>query len=68
MKRPVVGGYVFSVNPDVHVYVQLQRDLYDKIFAMAMPGRVTHAHVVMTPPRYGSAEVPSISFGNEPIE
>lgn len=67
-KRPAVVGYVFSVNPDVHVYVQLQRDLYDKVFAMAMAGRVRHAYVVMTPPRYGSAEVPSISFSNEPIE
>ena len=67
-KRPAVVGHVFSVNPDVHVYVQLQPELHDKIFVMAMAGRVTHAHVVMTPPRYGSADVPSISFSNEPIE
>lgn len=67
-KRPAVVGYVFSVHPDVHVYVQFQPDLYDKTFAMAMAGHVTHAHVVMTPPRYGSADVPSISFSNEPIE
>ena len=67
-KRPAVIGYIFSVRPDVHVYVQFQPHLFDHVFMMAMTGRVLHAHVVMTPPRYGSADVPSISFSNEPIE
>jgi len=67
-KRPAVVGYVFSVRPDVHVYVQLQPELFDYLFRAAMAGWVRHAHLSMTPPRYGSADVPSISFSNEPIE
>jgi hypothetical protein len=66
-KRPAVG-YVFGTKPELHVVVTLQPDLFERILMMAIAGRVMHAWISMTPPHYGQADVPSISFSNEPIE
>jgi hypothetical protein len=67
-KRPAVIGFVFSVKPDVHVYVQFPSALFQRTLAMAFAGHIKHAHIVMTPPKWGNADVPNISFSNEPIE
>jgi hypothetical protein len=66
--RPAVLGYVFGTKPDIHVVVTLLPTLFERALAMALAGRLLHAHLSMTPPRYGQADVPSISFSNEPIE
>jgi hypothetical protein len=66
--RPAVVGYVFGTRPDVHVVVTVEPMLFERAWSMAISGNLKNVWLSMTPPYYGNADVPSISFSNEPIE
>jgi hypothetical protein len=61
-------GYVFGTKPDVHVVVTIDPKSFERTWALALSGNLKHAHLSITPPKWGQAEVPSVSFSNEPIE
>jgi hypothetical protein len=66
--RPAVVGYVFGTKPDVHVVVTVEPTLFERTWALALAGNLKHIWISMTPPKWGRADVPDISFSNEPIE
>ena len=35
---------------------------FDRVWTLALSGQLKHAHIMLTPPRYQSAYVVSISF------
>jgi hypothetical protein len=41
---------------------------FDRVWSLALSGMLKHFHMVMTPPRYQSAYVVSISFSTHPEE
>ncbi len=67
-RRPAVVGFVFGTKPDVHVVVTFDTKVFERTWAMALSGNLKNVWVSLTPPKWGSADVRSISFSNEPIE
>jgi len=66
--RPAVVGYVFGTKPEVNVVVTVEPKLFERAWSLALSGHLKHVWLSLTPPHYGNADVPSISFSNEPIE
>jgi len=67
-KRPAVIGFVFGTKPEVHAVVTVGPKLFDRTWIMAATGTLRNAWISMTPPKWGNADAPSVSFSNEPIE
>src|SRR5689334_20042190 len=66
--RPAVIGHVLQMRPECRVLVTVPPKQFERAWTLAAGGRLTHAWLSMTSPRYNSASVPSVSFANEPIE
>jgi hypothetical protein len=60
---PCVGG-IIHVRPTVCVVVAFPHLEFDRLWAMALAGRLTHAHLTFVKPRYGKARVLSLSLSN----
>ena len=66
--RPAVVGYVVQMRPECRVVVSVPPKQFDRAWALAAGGQLTHAWLSLTKPRYNDAAVPSVSFANHPIE
>jgi hypothetical protein len=66
--RPAVVGYMFQMRPECRIVVTVTTRDFERAWTLAAGGRLTHAWLSMTVPRYNDAEVPSVAFSNEPIE
>ena len=55
-------GLINGVRPVLRPAVLISHREFDRVWALALSGLLKHAHMVLTPPRYQSAYVVSISF------
>jgi hypothetical protein len=60
--RPAVVGHLIQMRPECRIVVGVPTKDFDRAWALAAGGRLTHAFVSMTKPHY------NVSFSNEPIE
>jgi hypothetical protein len=66
--RPAVVGHLIQMRPECRIVVGFPTKDFDRAWALAAGGKLTHAWLSMTVPHYNNAAVPSVSFANEPIE
>lgn len=66
--RPAAVGAVIQTRPEFGVVLTWPRVDFDRVWAMAIDGCLTHAHLYLTRPHYGSGLVVSASFSNEAEE
>jgi hypothetical protein len=61
---PACVGAIIQVRPAVSVVVQFPHLDFDRLWAMALAGRLTHAHLAFVKPHYGKARVLSLSVSS----
>ncbi len=61
---PPCVGAIIQVRPTVSVVVAFPHLEFDRLWAMALAGRLTHAHLTFVKPRYGKARVLNLSLSN----
>jgi hypothetical protein len=61
-------GLVHGVRPVLRPTIFIAHKDFDCVWSLALSGLLKHAYVVMTPPRYQSAHVVSISFSTHQEE
>jgi len=66
--RPAVVGHIVDMRPECKVLVTLASKQFDRVWALASGGQLTHAWMSLTKPRYNDATVPAMAFANHPIE
>lgn len=57
-------GTIIRTRPCVCAVVGVKSEEFDRLWAMAMSGQLTHGCVTFTPPRYGTALIAAVSFSN----
>jgi hypothetical protein len=60
-----VGTVRPSIRPTVEVICSLPSADFTYLWSLALSGRLTHAYMLFTKPRYSSASVSSLSFSSE---
>jgi hypothetical protein len=66
--RPAVIGHVIQMRPECRVVIGVSQEHFERAWSLASGGRLTHAWMSLTEPRYNNAQVPAVAFANEPIE
>lgn len=66
--RPAAIGAIIGVKPTFQVVLTWPHADFDRVWALAVSGRLSHAHLALTPPHYNSGLVVSASFSNEAEE
>lgn len=61
-------GLIHGVRPVMRPALFIPHRDFDRVWLLALSGLLKHAHMIMTPPRYQSAYVVSISFSTHPEE
>jgi hypothetical protein len=61
-------GLVEQIRPRLRVLIFIAHRDFDRAWSLGVSGLLKHAHMIMTPPRYQSAYVVSISFSTHPEE
>jgi hypothetical protein len=59
---PPCVGAIIQVRPIVSVVVAFPHLEFDRLWAMALAGGLTHAHLTFVKPRYGKARVLNLSL------
>jgi hypothetical protein len=55
-------GLVHGVRPVMHAAIFIPHRDFDRVWSLGLSGLLKHARIVLTPPRYHSADVLNISF------
>jgi hypothetical protein len=60
--RPASCGAIIGVRPALHFVLSWSHLDFDRVWSMALAGRLTHGHFAFTKPHYGGGHVVSASF------
>jgi len=66
--RPASCGAIIRARPEVQFVITWPQHEFDRLWAMVLGNRLTHAHFYFTKPQYNSGLVVSASFSSEPEE
>lgn len=66
--RPASVGAIIQARPCLGFVLVWPHIDFDRVWALAMAGRLTHGHLYFTKPHYNSGLVVSASFSNEAEE
>lgn len=66
--RPASVGAVIDARPELSFVLTWPQVDFDRIWALALSGRLTHGSLSFTKPHYNTALVVSASFSNEAEE
>lgn len=63
--RPASVGAIVGMKPEMVVVLTWSNADFDRLWAMALAGRIGFVHLVFTKPQYNSGLVTSASFSSE---
>jgi hypothetical protein len=63
--RPAAVGAIVQARPQLQFVLSWPHTDFDRVWALALAGRLTHGHVYFTKPHYNSGLVVSASFSTE---
>lgn len=66
--RPASVGSVIQARPELSFVLSWPHVDFDRIWALALSGRLTHGHLYFTKPHYNTGLVVNASFSNEAEE
>ncbi len=63
--RPASVGAVIQAKPHLQFVLTWPQTEFDRVWTMALGGRLTHGHFYFTKPHYNSGLIVSASFSSE---
>jgi hypothetical protein len=66
--RPAAVGALIQARPQLSFVLKWSHVDFDRVWALAVGGRLTHAHLYFTKPHYNTGLVVNASFSNEEEE
>jgi hypothetical protein len=63
--RPPAVGAIIGMRAVIEAVFSLPHSEFDRLWAFALSGRLTHAYMAFTEPRYNKSRVLAVSFSGE---